>query len=55
MVAMLLDSGADTNVNLKDSAGDSALIYAAYGTGEGIQSDTFSLTSLLQRKNGSCV
>lgn len=35
MVKLLLDSGADINVNLKDSAGDSPIIYAAYGIGEG--------------------
>lgn len=37
MVQLLLDSGAGENVNLKDSAGDTPIIYAAYGTGAGDQ------------------
>lgn len=35
MVRMLLDAGAGVNVNFKDSAGDTPIMYAAYGTGEG--------------------
>lgn len=37
MVQLLLDAGAGFNVNLKDSAGDTPIIYAAYGTGNGKQ------------------
>lgn len=33
MVRLLLDAGALFNVNLKDSNGDTPLMYAAYGTG----------------------
>lgn len=35
MVELLLDSGAGVNVNLRDSTGDTSIMYAAYGTGEG--------------------
>lgn len=35
MIQLLLDLGAGDNVNFKDSAGDTPLIYAAYATGEG--------------------
>lgn len=35
MVQLLLDSGAGNNVNLKDSVGDTAIMYAAYGKGAG--------------------
>lgn len=37
MIQLLLDFGAGVYVNLKDSAGDTPIIYAAYGTGEGSQ------------------
>lgn len=37
MVQLLLDKGAGASVNFKDSAGDTAIIYAAYGTGRGSQ------------------
>lgn len=35
MVRLLLDAGAAVNVNFKDSNGDTAIMYAAYGTGGG--------------------
>lgn len=35
MVQLLLNAGAGTNVNLKDSTGDTPIMYAAYGIGEG--------------------
>lgn len=34
MVQLLLDSGAGYNINLKDSTGDTPIMYAAQGTGE---------------------
>lgn len=37
MVRLLLDAGAVFNVNLRDSTGDTPIMYAAYGTGEGNQ------------------
>lgn len=35
MVRLLLESGAGNNVNLKDSTGDTPIMYAAYGIGAG--------------------
>lgn len=35
MVRLLLDGGAGASVNFKDSIGDTSIIYAAYGMGEG--------------------
>lgn len=32
---MLLDSGAGAKINARDSTGDTAIMYAAYGTGKG--------------------
>lgn len=37
MVQLLFDSGAGLNVNKKDSVGNTPIVYAAYGTGEGNQ------------------
>ncbi len=35
MVQLLLDSVAGVNVNFKDSTGDTPIMYATYGAGEG--------------------
>lgn len=35
MVQMLLDSGAGSKINQRDSTGDTPIMYAAYGTGKG--------------------
>lgn len=35
MVQLLLDSDSSVNVNLRDSTGDTPIMYAAYGVGEG--------------------
>lgn len=35
MVQLLLDAGAKTNINLKDSQGDTPLMYATFGLGRG--------------------
>lgn len=35
MVRMLLDSGLGANINLRDSTGDTPIMYAAHGTGKG--------------------
>lgn len=32
---MLLDSGAGSKINQRDSTGDTPIMYAAYGTGKG--------------------
>lgn len=37
MVQLLLDNGAGVNTNLKDSIGETPLMYAAHGTGKGNQ------------------
>lgn len=40
MVQLLLDSGANTHINLQDTIGDTPLMYAAYGSGAGNQQST---------------
>ncbi|XP_037029495.1 ankyrin-1-like [Bradysia coprophila] len=47
MVQLLLDSGAGVNVNLRDSTGDTPIMYAAYGSGE----DRLKVFQLLLKKN----
>lgn len=37
MVKMLLDEGAGEYVNHRDSAGDTPIMYAAYGKGQGTE------------------
>lgn len=44
---MLLDEGAGEYVNHRDSAGDTPIMYAAYGKGQGTRTKY-----VLTRKNG---
>lgn len=43
MVQLLLDSGANANINLKDSQGDTPLMYASFGLGRGKSIKMFRL------------